>query len=86
MLYADYLFQIDEKGLLMYNTGEHSPLDMVQIEKTPLNVGDKFTLELDEQGRMFFRRTSTWCEERGIYSEDDTQMNLPFDEFNWQPS
>jgi hypothetical protein len=57
MLYADYLFQIDEKGLLMYNTGEHSPLDMVQIEKTPLNVGDKFTLELDEQGRMFFKLT-----------------------------
>lgn len=85
MLYADYLFQIDEEGLLMYNTGEDSPLDMVQIEKTPFSVGDKFTLELDEKGRMFFRRTNVWCKERGIYSEDDKQIDLPFDEFNWQP-
>ena len=56
MLYADYLFQIDENGLLMYNRGDDSPLDMVQIEKTHLNVGDKFELELDEHGRMFFKR------------------------------
>ena len=46
MLYADYLFQIDENGLLMYNRGDDSPLDMVQIETTPLNVGDKFELKL----------------------------------------
>ena len=56
MLYADYLFQIDENGLLLYNTGEYSPLDMVQIKKTPVSVGDKFELELDEHGRMFFKR------------------------------
>lgn len=56
MLYADYLFQIDENGLLMYNKGDDSPLDMVQIEKTPLSVGDKFELKLDEHGRMFFKR------------------------------
>lgn len=56
MLYADYLFQIDENGLLLYNTGDYSPLDMVQIKKTPLSVGDKFELELDEHGRMFFKR------------------------------
>jgi len=86
MLYADYLFEIDENGLLMYNKGDDSPLDMVQIEKTPLNVGDKFTLELDAHGRMFFKRTSTWSQERGVYLEDTTkQMDLPFDEFNWQP-
>jgi hypothetical protein len=58
MLYADYMFQIDEQGLLMYNTGDSSPLDMVQIEKTPLNVGDQFVLELDERGRMFFKKTN----------------------------
>ena len=56
MLYADYMFQIDEDGLLMYNKGTDSPLEMVQIEKTPLNVGDCFILELDEFNRMFFRR------------------------------
>ena len=59
MLYADYMFQIDEKGLLMYNKGEHTPLDMVQIEKTPLNEGDEFVLELDEYGRMFFKKTTS---------------------------
>lgn len=59
MLYADYMFQIDEKGLLMYNKGEHTPLDMVQIEKTPLNEGDEFVLELDEYGRMFFKKTAS---------------------------
>lgn len=56
MLYADYMFQIDEDGLLMYNKGLGSPLDRVQIDKTPLNVGDTFVLELDEFDRMFFRR------------------------------
>lgn len=56
MLYADYMFQIDEDGLLMYNKGLDSPLDRVQIDKTPLNVGDTFVLELDEFDRMFFRR------------------------------
>tara|TARA_B100000902_G_scaffold388652_1_gene434618 strand:- start:874 stop:1077 length:204 start_codon:yes stop_codon:yes gene_type:complete len=56
MLYADYLFLIDENGLLLYNRGDDSPLDMVQIKKTPLSVGDKFELELDEHGRMFFKR------------------------------
>ena len=35
MLYADYMFQIDENGLLMYNKGTDSVLDMVQIDKTP---------------------------------------------------
>ena len=58
MLYADYMFQIDEQGLLMYNNGDSNPLDMVQIEKTPLNVGDQFVLELDERGRMFFKKTN----------------------------
>ena len=58
MLYADYMFQIDEKGLLMYNKGENTPLDMVQIEKTPLNEGDEFVLELDEYGRLFFKKTA----------------------------
>ena len=56
MLYADYMFQIDENGLLMYNKGTDSVMDMVQIDKTPLNVGDSFVLELDEFNRMFFRR------------------------------
>ena len=59
MLYADYMFQIDEDGLLMYNKGTDSPLEMVQIEKTPLNVGDTFVLELDEFNRMFFRRVDS---------------------------
>ena len=40
----------------MYDKGDDSPLDMVQIEKTPLSVGDKFELKLDEHGRMFFKR------------------------------
>jgi hypothetical protein len=72
MLYADYMFQIDENGLLMYNKGNDSVLDMVQIDKTPLNVGDTFVLELDEFNRMFFRRVDI----REAIFDDDYEEHI----------
>ena len=74
MLYADYMFQIDKDGLLMYNKGTDSVLDMVQIDKTPLNVGDTFVLELDEFNRMFFRRVDI---REAIFDDDYEEPVAP---------
>ena len=56
MMYVDYKFRIDEQGLLMLDKPDPDELYMVRIKNTPLEVGDKFTLELDELGRMFFKK------------------------------
>jgi len=74
MLYVDYMFQIDKDGLLMYNKGTDSVLDMVQIDKTPLNVGDTFVLELDEFNRMFFRRVDV---REAIFDDDYEEPVAP---------
>lgn len=57
MLYCDFTFSIDESGLkLTDKDSKLEPYSQVNIEKTKLEVGDTFTLELDEDGCMFFRK------------------------------
>jgi hypothetical protein len=57
MLYFDFPFSITEDGFRLIGTDtEMEPHQQVKVEKTPLNVGDTFTLELDETGNMFFRK------------------------------
>lgn len=56
MIYLDYAFDIGAEGLKLTDKAEPDELHMVQIDRTPLKVGDKFTLELDEHKRMFFRK------------------------------
>ena len=64
MIYCDR-FEITEQGLLfsdkpmMIMIGDKPTPDethMVRISQTSFTPGDKFTLELDEVGRMFFRK------------------------------
>lgn len=65
MIYCDYRFEITEQGLLFSDKpmqimiGDKPTPDetyMVRISQTSFTPGDKFTLELDEIGRMFFRK------------------------------
>lgn len=55
-LYCDYAFEINESGLKLTDTAEPDEFHQVQIKNTPLNVGDTFTLELDEDNCMFFKK------------------------------
>jgi hypothetical protein len=55
-LYCDYTFEINESGLKLTNKAEPDEFHQVQIKNTPLNVGDTFTLELDEDNCMFFKK------------------------------
>ena len=57
MMYCDYTFSIDESGLkLIDKDSELEPYCQVKVENTKLEVGDTFTLELDEDGCMFFKK------------------------------
>lgn len=56
-LYCDYAFEINESGLKLTNKAEPDETHQVQINNTPLNVGDTFTLELDEDNCMFFKKS-----------------------------
>ena len=57
MLYFDYPFSITENGLKLIGVDtEMEPHQQVKIDRTPLNVGDTFTLELDEDGCMIFKK------------------------------
>ena len=56
MIYCDYTFDIGVEGLRLTDKAEPNEFHMVRIDRTPLKVGDKFTLELDEHKRMFFRK------------------------------
>ena len=59
MMYCDYTFSIDESGLkLIDKDSELEPHCQVKVENTKLEVGDTFTLELDEDGCMFFRKNA----------------------------
>ena len=59
MLYLDYSFSIDENGLkLTDKDSELEPHCQVKLDNTPLEEGDTFTLELDENGCMFFRKNA----------------------------
>ena len=58
-LYCDYNFSIEENGLKLVDKERHDKaFNQVKVENTPLNVGDSFVLELDEDSCMFFRKVS----------------------------
>ena len=56
-LYCDYAFEINESGLKLTDKANPNETYMVRIKNTPLNVGDTFTLELDEDNCMFFKKS-----------------------------
>ena len=56
MMYVDYKFEITDEGLLMMDKPDPDETHMVRISNTSFEPGDKFTLELDELGRMFFKK------------------------------
>lgn len=53
-MYVDYKFDISEQGLKLCDKASPNTSHQVQIDKTPLEVGDMFCLELDEDGCMNF--------------------------------
>jgi hypothetical protein len=56
MLYVDYRFTIDADGLKLSDKGSPDKWDQVDINRTPLNVGDMFVLTLDQDNCMYFRK------------------------------
>ena len=56
MTYWEYKFEINEQGIKLTDKADPNETYMVCIDKTPLNVGDTFTLEFDEHNRMFFKK------------------------------
>lgn len=58
MMYLDFGFTINEQGLLFHDKPDPDDTHMVRISGTTFKPGDKFTLELDEFNRMFFRKDS----------------------------
>ena len=71
-LYCDFNFSIDQYGLKLSDKDSTlEPYSQVKVNNTPLSVGDKFTLELDPDGCMFFRKT-------GNEFMDHQQMELDF--------
>ena len=56
MMYVDYKFEITDEGLLMMDKPDPDETHMVRISNTSFEPGNKFTLELDELGRMFFKK------------------------------
>ena len=66
MIYVDYKFNITEEGLLLSDVDTAlEPDSQVRVEKTSLSVGDRFVLELDQNGCMFFKKS-------------DVQLSLDF--------
>jgi hypothetical protein len=71
-LYVDYNFTIDQGGLkLSDKERDDKDFNQVKVDRTPLTIGDKFILELDQDGCMFFRKT-------GNEFMDHKQMELDF--------
>lgn len=71
-LYVDYSFSIDQYGLKLTDKEiNDEDFNQVKIDRTQLSVGDTFTLELDLDGCMFFRKT-------GNEFTDHQQMELDF--------
>ena len=56
MMYVDYKFEINSQGLVMLDKPYPNEKYMLQLKNTPFEVGDKFTLETTEDGRMFFKK------------------------------
>jgi hypothetical protein len=72
-LYYDFNFEIDREGLRLTDKHrEDKDFNQVDIDRTPLKVGDTFVLELDVDRCMFFRRT-------GNQFTDDKQLELNFE-------
>ena len=71
-LYCDFTFSIDQDGLKLTDKDrDDKDFNQVKIGRTPLQVGDTFTLELDPDGCMFFRKT-------GNEFTDHQQLELNF--------
>ena len=51
MMYVDYKFAINENGLVMLDT---DPDEKIDINKIPLNEGDRFILHVGEEGNIMF--------------------------------
>ena len=57
MMHVGYKFDISSEGLLLSDVNtELEPHSQVNIDNKPLNVGDEFILELNEDNCMFFRK------------------------------
>jgi hypothetical protein len=56
MIYFEWSFDISEAGLKLTDRADPNETYQVQIRNTPLKVGDTFTLELDKDNCMFFRK------------------------------
>ena len=56
MQYVDYKFSITNEGLKLEDKADPDFSHQVQLSNTALEVGDTFTLELDEDNCMFFKK------------------------------
>lgn len=56
MIYFEWSFDITPLGLKLCDRAEPDASHQVQIENTPFTKGDTFTLELDKDNCMFFRK------------------------------
>ena len=56
MQHVGYKFSITKEGLKLDDKADPDIRDQVQLSNTPLEVGDTFTLELDEDNCMFFKK------------------------------
>jgi len=69
MRYVDYKFSITREGLKLDDKGEPDFSHQVQLSNTPLEVGDTFTLELDEDNCIFFKKNGPIQTELNFYEE-----------------
>tara|TARA_B100000780_G_C21074969_1_gene432713 strand:+ start:34 stop:246 length:213 start_codon:yes stop_codon:yes gene_type:complete len=69
MRYLDYRFSITREGLKLDDKGEPDLTHQVQLSNTGLEVGDSFTLELDEDNCMFFKKNGPIQTELNFYEE-----------------
>ncbi len=67
MKYYDYQFELNEEGLKLTDKGSPDKWEQVSVDKTPLEVGDIFVLELDEDNCMFFKRKPPYQKELNFY-------------------
>tara|TARA_B110000285_G_C14897979_1_gene501792 strand:- start:602 stop:802 length:201 start_codon:yes stop_codon:yes gene_type:complete len=66
MMHVGYKFDIAREGLKLIDVDTAlEPHSQVKVDNTPLNVGDTFVLELDQNGCMFFKKS-------------DVQLSLDF--------
>ena len=63
----DYKFSITREGLKLDDKPDPDFTHQVQLSKTPFEVGDKFTLELDEDNCIFFKKNGPLQTELNFY-------------------